>query len=266
MPDFSGSDFNPADFGVPLMPGPGPAPPPPLFSPSTPSGPVHAMSTSGTTNFSPSIGSLALNAYARCQIRRTELTTQHMDDVFFETNLLQSAWAADGIIWWSVILVQQPLTQGQASWLVPSNAVSLLDVYINNGSSNRLIFPMSRTDYASLATPTQQGSPTTFWWDRLIPSTITLWPVPDGNATYTMNYYIYTQLQDAVAAGGGNANVPYFWLDAYVAELAYRLARIYAPALETTRKEDARVAYDKACKQNEPVPLRITPGMSGYFR
>lgn len=224
------------------------------------------MATSGTFSFNPPIGSLALAAFRRCQIARTSLSAEHMEDVYNETNLLQSAWSADGITFWTVSLQTQALTQGVATYTVPANAVTVLDVYINNGSSNRLLFPLSRTDYASLSVPTQQGFPTSFWYNRVIPSTLTLWPVPDGSATYTMNYYIYTQIQDADLDQGGNFNSPYFWLDAYVAELAYRMSRIHAPAIEAARKVDAAEAYAKASKQAEIVPIYITPGLAGYYR
>ena len=224
------------------------------------------MANSGTYSFNPPIGQLTLNAFARCGVRRTEILAQHMEDAWMEANLLQVDWSADGINWWTVQLVSQPLTQGTASYTVQSNAVSVLDVYINNGSSIRLIFPFSRTDYASLAEPTQQGFPTTFWYDRLLSPTLTLWPVPDGNATYTMNYYIYAQNQDATIQQGGNAAIPYFWLNAYTADLAHRLSRIYAPALEQVRKMDRDEAYAKACKQVEPSNLYVTPGLAGYYR
>lgn len=227
------------------------------------------MATSETFNFNPSIGSLALNAFARCGVRRTEITPQHMDDVFLESNLLQSDWSADGIIWWTVERVDQPLTVGAPTYAIPVNTVSVLDVYITvdgAGGSNRLISPFSRTDYASLATPDQQGFPTSYWYNRALSPTITLWPVPDDTNTYTMSYYVYTQMEDAALRGGGQAAVPYWWLNAYIADLAHRLSRIYAPALEGQRKMDRDEAYQRACKQVEPAPIYITPGLTNYFR
>lgn len=228
------------------------------------------MATSDSYSFAPSIGSMALNAFARCGVRRTELTPQHMNDVYFETNLLQSDWSADGIIWWTVELIQQPLTAGSPTYALPTNTVSLLDVYVapDSGESgqNRLITPFSRTDYASLADPTTEGYPTSYWYNRAITPTITLWPVPDDSTTYQMSYYVYTQPEDAVLRGGGQAQVPYWWLNAYVADLAHRLARIYAPDREAQRLADRDRAYQTACKQVEPVTIFITPGLSGYFR
>lgn len=183
-----------------------------------------------------------------------------------ESNLLQADWSADGITWWSVELVTQALTQGVGTYTVPLNVVSVLDLYISDGSSNRLIFPFSRTDYASLAEPNQQGFPTVFWWNRVIPSTITLWPTPDNNAVYTMSYYAYTQQMDATFRQGGNAAIPYWWLDAYVADLAYRLSRHHAPTLEPARMADRDRAYARASKQVENTAMYVTPGLAGYFR
>jgi hypothetical protein len=228
------------------------------------------MATSDSYSFNPSLGSMALLAFARCGVKRTMLTSQHMDDVYMEANLLQSDWAADGILWSSVELVQQPLTAGSPTYSLPANTVSLLDVYVapNNGQSgqNRLITAFSRTDYASLANPTQEGFPTSYWYNRALSPTITLWPVPDSSTTYLMSYYVYTQLDDANLRGGGQAAVPYWWLNAYVADLAHRLSRIYAPALEAQRQADRDRAYANACKQVEPAPLYISPGLAGYYR
>ena len=224
------------------------------------------MTTSGTYNFNPPIGTITLNAFSRCQIKRTELLAEHMENAWMETNLMQAAWGADGITFFTVDLVTQALTQGTSTYTVPSNVVSVLDVYINNGSSNRLIFPFSRTDYASLANPNNQGFPSVFWWNRVIPSTITLWPVPDNNAIYTMSYYVYRQIQDATIRQGGNAQIPFFWCDAYTADLAHRLSRHHAPALEAVREKDRNIAYATACKQVENEPIFISPGLSGYYR
>lgn len=229
------------------------------------------MATSDTFDFNPPIGTLTLNAYSRCRVYRTMLTAQNMEDAYLESNLLQSDWAADGIIWWTVLRVDQPLTAGSPTYAIPTNTTSVLDVYITPGpvgsGSNRLILPFSRTDYASLAQPLSPGFPTSFWYDRALTPTITLWPVPDNSTTYTMSYYIYTQPEDAVLRGGGQAAIPYWWLNAYTADLAHRLSR-HLPDLnlEAVRKADRDEAYQRASKQTEPSYMYITPGLANYFR
>lgn len=226
------------------------------------------MATSGTFNFQPPIGSLALNAFSRCGVKRTELTPQHMQDAYFESNLMQAAWVNDGLTLWTVDLQTITLLPGVGSYTVPANTVMILDLYIEiSANNNRLIYPFSRTDFASLANPQEVGVPTSFWFDRLIAPTVTFWPVPDNGGPYTCQYYRYRQIEDANIRAGGNAEVPYLWLDAFVAGLAHRLSRSYAPALEATRKMDYVEAYGLASKQGtENVPLYLSPGLAGYFR
>jgi hypothetical protein len=222
--------------------------------------------TTGTFNFDPALGTLSLLAFSRCQIQRTEITPQHMENAYLETNLMQSEWSADGILFFTVTLESVVLSPGQQQVPVPAQAIAVLDVYVSNGSQNRLLFPFSRTDFASLAEPQEEGSPTSFWLNRGLTQVLNLWPVPDNSQTYTLNYYIYTQPQDADLRQAFNAAVPYYWLDAHVAGLAHRLSRHHAPLLEERREKDAIKAYNTASKQVENVPMYITPGLSGYYR
>ncbi len=227
------------------------------------------MTSSGTTSFAPSIGDLALNAFSRIQIKPAALTQEHMFQLRMEGNLLQAEWSNDGITLWTVDLQTVALTQGTATYTVPASTVMILDAYISTSSPaiNRYISPISRTDYASLANPTQQGYPTSYWYDRLNAQTITLWPVPDGGGPYTLSYYRYRQIDDATPAGGLTPEVPYLALDAWAAGLSHRLSRHFAPALEQARFADYNVAYGKFSKQYvENVPLYINVGLSGYYR
>jgi hypothetical protein len=225
------------------------------------------MTTSGTYLFAPAIGDLILDAFSRCQVKRTEITPQHIADAKLAANFVQLTWSNDGITLWSVDQQTIPLVQGTATYTVPANTVMITDLYIViAGGSNRLILPFSRTDFASLAKPTEQGIPTSFWFDRLLAPTVTFWPVPDGNENSAV-YWRYRNIQDANMSQGGNAEIPYLGLDAFAAGLAHRLSRSYAPALEQQRKMDYQEAYQLFAKQfTENVPMYISPGLSGYFR
>ena len=171
---------------------------------------------------------------------------------------------------WTVDLVSVPLVQGQATYNVDPSTIQILDAYISfTGSTenDRLIFPVSRTEYASYPNKTAQGTPSVFWYDRLINPTITLWYVPDASSTYTLNYYRCVQVQDANLPAGETPDVPYRWLDCMVAELSYRLSRLWKPELEAVRKADAQEAWAVAATQDvENVELTIAPGIDSYFR
>jgi hypothetical protein len=228
--------------------------------------------TSGTFSFAPSLGEVILNAYARIGIRRTEILATHLSDARLEANLLLARISNTEPNLWTVDLQALPLLQGVTTYTVPAETAMILDAYIRFGSpfTDRSIYPISRSEYATYPQKTLQAFPTVFWFDRLISPTITLWPVPDGNGPYTLFYYRVRQVQDANYSDGTNAleiEIPYLWLDAFVAGLAARLARIYAAPLEGQRKMDADEAWALAAKQDtENVNIMLNPGLGFYFR
>jgi len=171
---------------------------------------------------------------------------------------------------WTVNLQSLPLTDGEATYSLPAETVMITNAYVSTGSGtsrvDRLIWPLSQTEYAAIANKEAEGTPTTFWFNRGISPTITFYLTPDGNGPYTVYYYCVRQIQDATLPSGLNVEVPYLWLDALTAGLAHRLARIYQPQLEQVRKMDANEAWTIAATQNvENVSLNITPGLGGYF-
>lgn len=203
-------------------------------------------------------------------MRRPDLEATHFADAKQEANLLLSKMSNLQPNLWTVDQQVLPLVQGAATYTVPSETVMILDAFIRFGGSSlidRPIYPISRSEYSSYPNKFVQAFPTVYWFDRLISPTITLWQVPDGNGPYTLYYYRVRQIQDADYTGGLDVEVPYLWLDAFAAGLAYRLARMYAPAMEAQRKMDADEAWQQAATQNtENVNIMIAPGLSFYFR
>ncbi len=156
---------------------------------------------------------------------------------------------------------------------MPSRVVMVLDAWISTdqGSSSVSDFyitPISRTEYASMSNKQTPGRPTCFWFDRTIPTqNVTMWPVPNQSGVYTLNYYACSQVQDTNLAGGETPDIPYLWLDAYIAGMAHRFARVYKPELEDKRKMDAKEAWTVAAAQNtENVPLVLAPAIGSYYR
>jgi hypothetical protein len=166
-----------------------------------------------------------------------------------------------------VLQQSTPLIQGTASYPVPANAMALLDAYISTSTSDRIITPVSRSDYAAFPNKSQQAPPTVFWYDRLLSPGVTLWPVPDASSTYTLNYYYASQIEDADYTSGQTPQVQYSWLRAMATGLAAELAPAYAPDREAARRADAERAWKLAAEYDtENVNLNIMPNMGSYFR
>lgn len=133
-------------------------------------------------------------------------------------------------------------------------------------SINRLILPISRTEYASYPNKEQQGFPTTYWQDRLLSGSVTLWPVPDGTQT-ALSYYQVTQIEDADFSSGQTLSLPVYFMEAFAFALAQRLAMIWAPDKVAMLKPLADEAYQIAVDQNvETAQQYISPVISGYYR
>ncbi len=230
------------------------------------------MTTSGTYAFNPSLGELTLYAYNMAGMRNTALLQEHMQAAKMATNMMLASWANQGVNLWAVDLISVPLVQGQATYNVDGNTVMILDAYmeIDNGASqpiDRIILPISRTEYASYPNKEQEGFTTTFWFDRLISPTITLWPVPDGTSAQYLKYYRVRQIQDANFISGQTVEIPYLWLEAFADGLAFRLAKIWNPQIAPALKAVADQSYDIAARQNvEQAQQYISPQISGYYR
>lgn len=228
------------------------------------------MATSGTYAYNPSLGELTLYAFNLCGIRNTALLQEHMESARMAANMLLGRWSSQGVNLWCVDLQSIPLVQGTATYSVPSNTIVMLDAYVvqNTGGAaiNRLILPISRSEYASYPNPNQQGFPTTYWFDRLISPTVTLWPVPDGNEV-SFDYYRVRQIQDSEFQNGQQVEIPYYFIEAFAFGLAQRLAMVWAPEKVAILKPLADESYDIAARQNiETAQQYISPMVSSYFR
>ena len=226
------------------------------------------MATSGTYNFNPALGELTLYAYQLIGIRPTALLQEHIDAARMATNMMFTRWSNQGVNLWQVELTTTSLVAGTSFYSVSANTVVILDAYIEFGSPaiDRIILPISRTEYASYPNKTQQGFPTTFWFDRTLSPGVYLWPVPDGSQT-SLKYYSVLRLQDANMNGTEQVDIPPIWLEAMVYGLAERLALIWAPEKAALLKPMADEAYDIAARQNvETAGQYISPQIAGYFR
>jgi hypothetical protein len=226
------------------------------------------MTTSGTYTFNPGLGEIVLYAYMNLGIRPASLLQEHMDSARMATNMMLSRWANQGVNLWAVDLITTPLVEGQTTYAVEPNTVMILDAYTTTDQGiDRVIMPISRTEYASYPNKEQQGFVTSFWYDRLISPTITLWPVPDGTSSTILKYYRVRQIQDSNLQNNENVEIPYLWLECFADGLAYRLARIWNPQMAVALKAQADESYAIASNQNvENVGTYISPMVGGYFR
>lgn len=226
------------------------------------------VNTSLTYDFAPALADVFIAAYGRIQIRRSALTPDHLHDAAMAANLLQVEWSNEQVNLWTVEKTSIPLTPGQATYDVDPNTVMILGTWISTGNApekDRIIVSVDRDTYAAFPDKSTPGQPTQYVYDAKILPTITLWQPPDDGGPYTLRFYRARQMQDAKMEDGYEPEVPYRFLEAYVAGLAYKLSLSWNPPRSGALKPEAVDTFEKAKKRDvEKSPLRIVPALSIY--
>jgi len=124
--------------------------------------------------------------------------------------------------------------------------------------------PISRNDYAALPLKSQPGRPTSFWFDRSIAPTVTVWPVPPIGSSYGFVAYRTRRVMDADPASGETLDAPARFYNAFVCELCAAMSEKFAPAMFKEKVLIATAAWDRASSEDrEKVPTTyrlISPG------
>lgn len=227
------------------------------------------MAYSNSFTYSPGLGDLLLYAFGLCGIRRTAILQEHMADAHMAANLVLADWSTKGVNLWQVSKSTITLSEGEAAYEIATPALVMLDTYLTlPDGTDRIMLPVSRTEYASYPRKDAEGTPTVFWMDRQLPGNVTvyLWPVPNRDGLI-LNYYYLSQAQDADFTGGEQPAIPQEWLYAFATALAAMLAMSWAPERLAFLAPAAEKAYDTASRSGvETAQQYISPQISGYFR
>lgn len=211
---------------------------------------------------------------------------QHLADAAQEANLLQVELSNNQPNLWRSELYPITLVGGTDTYSLPSRMIAVEDIYLRYsgagsggggyggggyaGGSNidKVIFPVSMQDYDAIQNKATQACPTLYTIFKTLSPTIKVWPVPDSVQSYTMYVRLLSRPEDVVMPSGVQLDMPYTYLDTYVAGMAYRMARLYRPDLEDKRKMDYREALAQAQKTDiqDNVPISISPSFGGYYR
>lgn len=224
------------------------------------------MATSGTTAFNLDLSEIVEEAFERCggELRSGyDLRTARRS-----LNLLFADWANRGINLWTIEQGSQVLTQGTATYNLPTDTVDLMEHVVRTGAgsvatqADLTITRISVSTYASIPNKLSQARPIQLYIDRQSPvPTFTVWPTPDGSQQYTLVYWRLRRIQDA-GDGGNTMDVPFRFIPCLVAGLAYYLSLKVPNALERmpVLKEQYDTAWELAATEDrEKAAVRFVP-------
>lgn len=239
------------------------------------------MTSSNQYLFEMDNASILIEAFDRCSIRPTALTRDQLLSGRRSLNLELISWSNKGVNLFNVYPFTVQIVQGQASYVqgsgvtnISANCVSMLDVYfsvIDGGGSgvniDRIMLPMSRTEYAEFPNKLAQGNPSMYWFQKTPTRTLTIYQPPAvGYPTNQISGYYLSTIQDANLGTGETPDVDKLSLDALCAKVAVRISVKYAPEKYDMLKKEAKEAWDEFAETNrEDAPISIWPS-GGYFR
>ena len=184
------------------------------------------MTTSGTTNFNPQLTEIIQEAYDRAGI--VMRSGYEYRSARRSIDIMMQEWANRGINLWTVEEGYQVLDAGDPTYELPADTVDLIDHVIRTGSgasqSDLTINRMSVSNYSTIPNKTATGRPIRIYVDRQITPRFTVWPVPDASQTYTLVYWRLRRIQDAGQPGTNTLDMPFRFMPALIAGLAYNLA------------------------------------------
>lgn len=189
-----------------------------------------------------------------------------------EANLLQGSIGANQPNLWRSEVYDIDLEEGEEEYDLPARMIAIQDIYLTttDGSgtdTDRMLAPLSLYQYDAQPNKTQQAVPTSYVIFKTLSPTIKFWQTPDADDTYTAHVRLLSQSQDASQISGVTLDMPYIYLDVYVAGLAHRLSRIYAPDKEMMRKADylEALALAQNTDTQDSTGISIMPSFSGFY-
>jgi hypothetical protein len=223
------------------------------------------MTTSGVANFNLDLSEIVEEAFERAG---GELRTGYdLRTARRSLNLMFADWASRGLNMWTYEQGTQVLTPGQATYVLPTDTVDLLEHVIRTGAGNvstqadLTITRISVSTYATIPNKLQQARPIQIFIERLNTPQFTVWPVPDNTQTYTLVYYRLRRIENA-GDGVNTMDMPFRFLPCMVAGLAYHLALKIPSGAE--RLPILKQQYDEAWalaseEDREKAAVRFVP-------
>jgi hypothetical protein len=228
------------------------------------------MAVSGSKDFEPDVAEYVEEAFERCGL---ELRTGYdLRTARRSMNLMLAEWANRGLNQWTIKQNSIPMVLNQITYNIDSSngtaTIDVLDVFVREtiqGTATDIpLSRMSRAEYAHMATKSTTGKPNQFFIDKQITPTITVWPAPDKNSTYTVYCNTLTRMDDA-DAGANTLQMPFRFYPCMVAGLAYYLALKKAPDKVQLLKGLYEEEFTRALSQDEErASFRVAPDLRNY--
>jgi hypothetical protein len=225
------------------------------------------MTTSGTSLFNLDIQEIIEEAFERAGLEMR--TGYDLRSARRSLNILAAEWANRGYNLWTVTDYAILMSTGVATYNLPADTIDTLDHVVrstqNSVDTDIVVRRLSLSSYAAIPNKMTPGRPVQVFVDRQIQPTITVWPVPT-NSDLTLVVWYLRRMQDTGAGGAFNMDIPFRFIPALIAGLAYMVALKRPKEVPEPRVERLLAEYTAqwdlaASEDRDRTSLRLVPGM-----
>ena len=227
------------------------------------------MTTSGTATWTPDFAEIIEEAFERVGV---EVRTGYQ----FKTarrslNLLFQEWASRGLNLWTIEQGSLNLSVGVSNYPLPADTIDLIETVVRQNDGNPTtqvdlqIARISVSTYATIPNKLATGRPIQIFVDRQTDAPIArIWPAPNIDG-YKLVYWKLRRMDDTGSAGTNTADMPFRFVPALIAGLAYYLsiktpeAEGRIPMLKQIYDEAFQLAADE---DRQRASVRFVPAIS----
>lgn len=226
------------------------------------------MATSGSTNFTLDLKEIAEEAFERAGLRLH--SGYDLETAMRSLNLMFIEWQNRGTNFWTIDHESTSLVAGTATYNMDTDAFDGIEFYVRDGSGDsQLDLPVTRislSQYHAIPNKNETGRPTSVWINKTRARPVMyLWPVPDQ--AYTLVWQQLSKIEDTGSPADLEPDVPYRFLPALVAGLAYHIAMKRKEAADRVQilKMDYEEQWNLAVAgDRDRATWRIRPNLRGY--
>lgn len=231
------------------------------------------MSTTGTYITDPTIAEYGDEAFERSGVTPRAITAEHIASLRRSIGFLLSSWSNVGPRQWKFATVEHTVTTNETSFDLPFGLIDVKTVMLVRDELETEMTPMSRSEYRTLHDKTMTGRPNQYFLNKRrgtqetpsgTPAQLFFWNAAENDTDIIVVEY-YTQIQDAASSGmSGTLDIPFKFHEAFVSDLAARMAEKWNPKRYETLVAKAAAEFKRADgSDTEMAPLHISVSYSG---
>ena len=202
------------------------------------------MATSGITSFDPTFDDILQDAVAMVgggPVLADELISARRGLDYLLTDLQNK-----NVLLHKIETTVTPVSASVSSLSFGPDISDVLTASIRTNSTDIILDRDGYERWAELATKSETGRPTRYWWDRRRDSNVmNLWPIPDQ--TYTVVLTVQKNAEDTLRAFD-NVDVPRRFLPTIVYGLAYWIGLRRGPRVPADRLTLLKTEYERALR------------------